>query len=597
MKKCKVGLLGVGRGGMLWKYCKAAGNAEIVAVCDKWQEGLDRAKKDISDDNVAYYTDFNEFIKHDMDAVLLANYATEHAPFAIAAMKAGKHVLSEVLPALNMAQAVELIECVEETGMKYCYLENYCYMYGPREMKRRYQSGELGEFEYAEGEYMHNCEPIWHSITQGNPDHWRNNMSAFYYCTHSTGPIIHIAGLRPVKVVGIEMPFNTRMARMGAKAGNAALEIITFENGAIGKSLHGIGCSKDSIWYSVYGSKGRLETAREDAKLGDVSRVYENLDKLEGVSEKNIKSYEPTDEFTINASKHGHSGSDYICMYNAFEHINGNEADTIDVYEAIDMWMPGFFGYLSAIEGGITFDIPNLRNKEERDLYRNDFRCTEKKFAGDQLLPSYSKGNPQVDPKIYELCKEKWENSTKKVEAEPKPDPQLVMNWENDGEAAKGYTLPEGVTVERFCDRETALTDWLEIVSHGITHEVKSKDFYDRCMYGDYKYYNDDKCFFLIKDGEAAATITVICDPEKKQGYIHMVACKENFRGQGLGTLLNNVAVKVLKDEGMETAYLTTDDWRIPAIKSYLRCGFKPDLSTENFKERWDKIFEKINKK
>ena len=76
-----------------------------------------------------YYTDFNEFIKHDMDAVLLANYATEHAPFAIAAMKAGKHVLSEVLPALNMAQAVELIECVEETGMKYCYLENYFIAY------------------------------------------------------------------------------------------------------------------------------------------------------------------------------------------------------------------------------------------------------------------------------------------------------------------------------------------------------------------------------------------------------------------------------------------------------------------------------------
>ena len=591
MKKCRVGLLGVGRGGMLWKYCKAAGNAEIVAVCDKWQEGLERAKKDIQDENVTYYTDFNEFIKHDMDAVLLANYATEHAPFAIAAMKAGKDVLSEVLPCVNMKQAVELIECVESTGRKYRYLENYCYMYGPVEMRRRYLNGELGEFEYGEGEYMHNCEPIWHSITQGNPEHWRNNISAFFYCTHSTGPLIHVAGQRPCKVVGVEMPFNARMARMGAKAGSAALEIITLESGAVLKSLHGLGCSKDSVWYSVYGSKGRLETAREDADLNNVSRVYENLDSVEGVTEKKLKNYEPTDEFTINAAAHGHAGSDYICMYNAFESLCGRDADIIDVYEAIDMWLPGYFGYLSVMEGGVTLDIPNLRDKAVRDAYRNDRRCTITSAAGDQLQPSYSKGNPVVDPKIYELCKEKWERSQAK-----QPEPQLIMRWKNDGTPAKDISMPDGVKLERFTERKTALADWLEIVSHGLTGEVMDAEFYNKCMYGDYKYYDENKCFFLVKDGEAAATITVICDPDKKEGYIHMVACKESFRGQGLGNLLNEVAVSVLKNEGMETAYLTTDDWRLPAIKSYLKFGFVGDTSTENFKSRWDLILKEINK-
>ena len=46
----------------------------------------------------------------------------------------------------------------------------------------------------------------------------------------------------------------------------------------------------------------------------------------------------------------------------------------------------------------------------------------------------------------------------------------------------------------------------------------------------------------------------------------------------------------------MKSAYLTTDDWRIPAIKSYIRCGFVPDMSTENFKNRWKKIFERVKK-
>ena len=73
-----------------------------------------------------------------------------------------------------------------------------------------------------------------------------------------------------------------------------------------------------------------------------------------------------------------------------------------------------------------------------------------------------------------------------------------------------------------------------------------------------------------------------------------MVACRPESRGRGIGTLLNDIAVNVLKNEGMETAYLTTDDFRIPAIKSYLRCGFAPDLSTDDFKERWAKIYAEI---
>ena len=75
-----------------------------------------------------------------------------------------------------------------------------------------------------------------------------------------------------------------------------------------------------------------------------------------------------------------------------------------------------------------------------------------------------------------------------------------------------------------------------------------------------------------------------------------MVACKESARGKGYGTLLNNVALNVLKAEKMQTAYLTTDDWRIPAIKSYLRAEFMPDLSNDDFKERWKKIYEIIGR-
>ena len=106
--------------------------------------------------------------------------------------------------------------------------------------------------------------------------------------------------------------------------------------------------------------------------------------------------------------------------------------------------------------------------------------------------------------------------------------------------------------------------------------------------------YEEDKCFFILENENAVATVTVICDYEKKEGYVHMVACHEAARGKGYGTLLNLIAEYTLKKEGMQTAYLTTDDWRIPAIKSYLRIGFEPDLSTDDFRERWNKIFARL---
>ena len=414
MKKCKIGVIGVGRGSMMWKYCKDAENAEIVAICDKWVEGLERAKAQIASDTVTYYTDYDEFLKHDMDAVLLANYATEHAPFAIKAMQAGKDVISEVLPAKNMAEAVALIECVEQTGRKYCYAENYCFMGGPRQMRKRLLDGSLGEFEYAEGEYMHNCEPIWADITYGDPEHWRCHISAFFYCTHSAGPLLHMSGLRPVSVVGFECPFNARTARMGAQAGSIGVEMITLENGAVVKSLHGLGCSKDSIWYTVYGSKGRLETAREDAEAGGVSMVYENLDAYEGENRNHPVGAMVSDELAVKGAAHGHGGSDYICLYNAIEHLNGNpDAEIVDVYEAVNMWMCGQFAYFSVLSGGGVQRIPDLRDPAQRDAWRNDLRCTVG-VEGDDLLPSYSKGNPEIPASVYAGWKEKWDAKSAK---------------------------------------------------------------------------------------------------------------------------------------------------------------------------------------
>jgi len=95
-------------------------------------------------------------------------------------------------------------------------------------------------------------------------------------------------------------------------------------------------------------------------------------------------------------------------MHNFVEKINGkDDADIIDVYEAMDMFLPGMFAYFSILDGNTPKAIPNLRNKEEREAWRNNTACTDPKVAGDMLLPTSAKGTPEIDDSVYEYIASK----------------------------------------------------------------------------------------------------------------------------------------------------------------------------------------------
>ena len=114
---------------------------ELVALCDTWEERLEQAGKQFG---VATYTDYDEFLGHDLDAVILANYFHEHAPFAIKALNAGKHVMSETSACFTLAEGVALVRAVERSGKQYMFAENYPYMLFNQEMRRLYREGEVG---------------------------------------------------------------------------------------------------------------------------------------------------------------------------------------------------------------------------------------------------------------------------------------------------------------------------------------------------------------------------------------------------------------------------------------------------------------------
>ena len=159
MEKVRIGVVGGYRGSSMINYCKRADNAEIVAICDNNPTVLEAQKQFAEGLDIAFYDNFEDFIKHDMDAVVLANYFHEHAPYAIKCFEKGIHVFSECISNGTMAEGVELIRAFEKSNSIYMLAENYPQMKFNREIKRVCEGGTLGKILYAEGEYNHPANP------------------------------------------------------------------------------------------------------------------------------------------------------------------------------------------------------------------------------------------------------------------------------------------------------------------------------------------------------------------------------------------------------------------------------------------------------
>ena len=116
----RVGVAGVGRGRSFMRSAKATGMT-LVAICDTWEERLKEVGQDLG---VTTYTDYDAFLDHDLDAVVLANYFHEHAPFAVKALTAGKHVMSECAACHTLEQEDKAIgPQLVDIGLRYKRLE------------------------------------------------------------------------------------------------------------------------------------------------------------------------------------------------------------------------------------------------------------------------------------------------------------------------------------------------------------------------------------------------------------------------------------------------------------------------------------------
>ncbi|MBN1942769.1 MAG: Gfo/Idh/MocA family oxidoreductase [Phycisphaerae bacterium] len=113
--KLRVGILGVGTIGTVHANAyKVVDGIETAALCDVNETALNKASETFGVSNC--FTDFNQFLKSDIDVVNVSVGNVLHKKCAIAALRAGKHVFLEKPMAMNAAEANEINAAAKKSG-------------------------------------------------------------------------------------------------------------------------------------------------------------------------------------------------------------------------------------------------------------------------------------------------------------------------------------------------------------------------------------------------------------------------------------------------------------------------------------------------
>jgi predicted dehydrogenase len=119
-------------------------HASVVALCDTDPATLQKASRF---SGVKTTTTRYQDVLHrdDVHAVVIATPNITHAPIALAAIAAGKHVLCEKPLAMNHAEAEQMCAAAEQAGVRHMTAFTYRFVPAMRYLVRLVQTGAIGE--------------------------------------------------------------------------------------------------------------------------------------------------------------------------------------------------------------------------------------------------------------------------------------------------------------------------------------------------------------------------------------------------------------------------------------------------------------------
>ena len=292
MDKIRIGVIGTGNiaGEHLKAYQKNP-HVEIYALCDLNAEILAKRAKEFGVERT--FTNCEEMLKlPEIDAVSVCTWNAAHAPCAIAALNAGKHVLCEKPMAMNAEEARAMKEAADRNGKLLMIgfvrrFGNDCDI-----LMDMISNDQFGEIYYAKATYLRR---------NGNPGGWFGDKAR-----SGGGPLIdlgvHVIDLsryllgcpKPVSVYGAT--FRKLGNRPDVKGGKAylasrandttvcdvedlATALIRFDNGAVVsvEASFSLNLKKDVGSIELFGTKAGAKIDPELEMYSEMNGYMTNV--------------------------------------------------------------------------------------------------------------------------------------------------------------------------------------------------------------------------------------------------------------------------------------------------------------------------------
>lgn len=168
--------------------------------------------------------------------------------------------------------------------------------------------------------------------------------------------------------------------------------------------------------------------------------------------------------------------------------------------------------------------------------------------------------------------------------------PDQLQMLRDDLENLPPLSLPDGYALRTWLPGDEQA--WADIMNTGIGSDWTAGSVREKLC--DRPQFIPDAVFFVTCAGQPVGSATAWRWPEDdyQRGYVHMVCVAPEHRGRNLGYLVTLATLHWFKAHGRSSARLETDDWRLAAVRSYLRLGFHPayDAANAEMAGRWTSV-------
>ena len=359
----RIGVSGMRRGLSLALACQTVGGADVTALFDP---DADRLQASAAEIGATPYTDFDAFLASGIDVAIISSPMPVHAEQSIAALRAGKHVLCEVLACVTVAEARGLVAVAKESPGRYMLAENVNFYDEIELIKRLADQGRFGHIYYGEGDYTHSLQGLFFHA-DGSPT-WRGLGGLTVYGSHGLGPLLYITGDRVAQVRATSLPGAIVDPRLtiptmhlldmttdGGRVFRTRVDPVSFRphESTTFFVVQGTHASYESI--RGFGDRGKIWFRDQDEPVW-----YDTTGKWHGTDE--LIPHELPDRQNAPAIPGGHGTSEYWLLRSFFDALRTGADMPIDLHRGLDITLPCILAFESAARGGIPFDVPNSRD-------------------------------------------------------------------------------------------------------------------------------------------------------------------------------------------------------------------------------------------